>query len=33
MSDLGVLIVEDEPVAADAYEAYVTRVPGFVVRG
>jgi response regulator of citrate/malate metabolism len=33
MSKIGVLIVEDEPVAADAHEAYVKRVPGFVVRG
>jgi response regulator of citrate/malate metabolism len=33
MSKIGVLIVEDEPVAADAHEAYVKRVAGFVVRG
>ena len=33
MSDIGVLVVEDEPVAADAHCAYVERVPGFVVRG
>ena len=33
MSDIGVLVVEDEPVAADAHVAYVKRVPGFVVRG
>lgn len=33
MSEIGVLIVEDEPVAADAHQAYVERVPGFVVRG
>ena len=29
---IGVLIVEDEPVAADAHRAYLERVPGFVVR-
>jgi response regulator of citrate/malate metabolism len=28
-----VLIVEDEPLAADAHIAYVGRVPGFVVGG
>ena len=33
MSDIGVLVVEDEPVAADAHCAYVERVPGFVVCG
>lgn len=33
MSQIGVLIVEDEPVAADAHQAYVKRVPGFDVRG
>lgn len=33
MSDIGVLIVEDEPVVADAHVAYVKRVPGFVVSG
>jgi len=33
MRDIGVLVVEDEPVAADAHRAYVERVPGFVVRG
>lgn len=32
MSDIGVLVVEDEPVAAEAHRAYVERVPGFVVR-
>ena len=32
MSDIGVLVVEDEPVAADAHRAYVERVPGFVLR-
>ncbi len=31
--DIGVLVVEDEPVAADAHRAYLERVPGFVVRG
>jgi response regulator of citrate/malate metabolism len=30
--DIGVLVVEDEPVAADAHRAYLERVPGFVVR-
>jgi response regulator of citrate/malate metabolism len=33
VSEIGVLIVEDEPVAAEAHRAYVERVPGFVVRG
>lgn len=32
MSDIGVLVVEDEPVAADAHRAYVERVQGFVLR-
>jgi len=32
VSDIGVLVVEDEPVAAEAHRAYVERVPGFVVR-
>lgn len=31
--DLRVLVVEDEPVAADAHTAYVGRVPGFTVVG
>lgn len=30
---LRVLVVEDEPVAAEAHAAYVGRVPGFVVAG
>ena len=30
--DIGVLVVEDEPVAAEAHRTYVERVPGFVVR-
>jgi response regulator of citrate/malate metabolism len=30
---IGVLVVEDEPVAADAHAAYVERVPGFRVVG
>lgn len=30
--EIGVLVVEDEPVAADAHRAYLERVPGFVVR-
>jgi response regulator of citrate/malate metabolism len=33
MKEIGVLIVEDEPVAADAHVAYVERVRGFGVRG
>ena len=33
MKDIGVLVVEDEPVAADAHVAYVGRVRGFTVRG
>jgi len=33
MKEIGVLVVEDEPVAADAHRAYVERVPGFVVCG
>ena len=33
MRENGVLIVEDEPVAADAHVAYVGRVRGFGVRG
>jgi len=33
VSDIGVLVVEDEPVAAAAHVAYVKRVPGFVVCG
>jgi response regulator of citrate/malate metabolism len=28
---ISVLVVEDDPVAADAHRAYVERVPGFVV--
>jgi response regulator of citrate/malate metabolism len=28
-----VLVVEDEPIAADAHELYVARVPGFAVAG
>ena len=31
--DIGVLIVEDEPIAANAHRTYLERVPGFVVRG
>jgi response regulator of citrate/malate metabolism len=33
VKEIGVLIVEDEPVAADAHVAYVERVRGFAVRG
>jgi len=32
VSQIGVLVVEDESVAAQAHRAYVERVPGFVVR-
>lgn len=28
-----VLVVEDDPVAADAHQLYVGRVPGFEVAG
>ena len=31
--EIRVLIVEDEPIAADAHAEYVTRLPGFVVAG
>lgn len=33
MTDVRVLVVEDDPVALDAHAAYVERVPGFVVAG
>ena len=33
MRDLRVLVVEDEPIAADAHVAYVGRVPGFTHAG
>lgn len=33
MKEIGVLIVEDEPIVADAHVAYVERVHGFAVRG
>ncbi|MGC4893578.1 response regulator [Micromonospora sp. DT31] len=33
MSDVRVLVVEDEPVLAEAHRAYTERVPGFVVVG
>ncbi len=33
MKEIGVLVIEDEPVAADAHVAYVERVRGFAVRG
>jgi len=33
MREIGVLVVEDEPVAADAHVAYVERARGFAVRG
>ena len=32
VQEIGVLVVEDDPVAADAHRAYLERVPGFVVR-
>ncbi|TDC22874.1 response regulator [Streptomyces sp. 8K308] len=31
--EIGVLVVEDDPLAAEAHGRYVERVPGFVVRG
>jgi response regulator of citrate/malate metabolism len=31
--EIGVLIVEDEPIAAKAHRAYLERVQGFAVRG
>ncbi|MEU0154196.1 response regulator [Micromonospora fulviviridis] len=33
MSDVRVLVVEDEPLLAEAHKAYTERVPGFVVVG
>jgi len=33
VSEIGVLVVEDELVAANAHLAYVERVPGFAMRG
>jgi response regulator of citrate/malate metabolism len=33
VSEIGILIIEDELVAANAHVAYVERVPGFAVRG
>ncbi|HUX70180.1 MAG TPA: response regulator [Cellulomonadaceae bacterium] len=33
MTEIGVLIVEDELVAAEAHRTYIDRIPGFVVRG
>ncbi|NBM20321.1 response regulator [Streptomyces sp. GC420] len=33
MSGIRVLVVEDDPVAADAHALYVSRVPGFEVAG
>ncbi|MFI9259993.1 response regulator [Streptomyces sioyaensis] len=32
-ADIRVLVVEDDPVAADAHALYVGRVPGFTVSG
>lgn len=32
-TDIRVLVVEDDPVAADAHALYVGRVPGFTVSG
>ncbi|MFI7272767.1 response regulator [Streptomyces sp. NPDC049879] len=31
--EIGVLVVEDDPLAAEAHGRYVERVPGFAVRG
>jgi response regulator of citrate/malate metabolism len=33
MTDIRVLVVEDEPIAADAHVVYVERVPGFAIAG
>ena len=33
MTDIRVLVVEDEPLLAEAHQAYTERVPGFVVVG
>ncbi len=33
MADLRVLVVEDDPVAAEAHRVYVDRLPGFVCVG
>ncbi|MGN9777267.1 response regulator [Micromonospora sp. H33] len=33
MTDIRVLVVEDEPLLAEAHKAYTERVPGFVVVG
>ncbi|MFI2648225.1 MULTISPECIES: response regulator [Micromonospora] len=33
MNDVRVLVVEDEPLLAEAHKAYTERVPGFVVVG
>ncbi|MFC8620040.1 response regulator [Micromonospora purpureochromogenes] len=33
MNDIRVLVVEDEPLLAEAHTAYTERVPGFVVAG
>ncbi|MFG1904884.1 response regulator [Micromonospora carbonacea] len=33
MTDVRVLVVEDEPLLAEAHRAYTERVPGFVVVG
>ncbi|MGC1210272.1 MAG: response regulator [Micromonospora sp.] len=33
MTDIRVLVVEDEPLLAEAHKAYAERVPGFVVVG
>jgi response regulator of citrate/malate metabolism len=32
-ADIGVFVVEDDPIAAEAHAAYVLRVPGFTVVG
>lgn len=33
MTDIRALVVEDEPLLAEAHRAYTERVPGFVVAG
>lgn len=33
MNDISVLVVDDEPLIAEAHGQYVTRVPGFVLAG
>jgi response regulator of citrate/malate metabolism len=33
MSDIRVLVVEDEPIAAAAHAAYIGRLDGFILAG